>query len=206
MIRPAYIVDLSKTISRLSKGFESKLIIDTVVSIQKRETGDYLITAEQKEYIAKNVVIAAPYMDIASAYDVPKPSNTTSVFTYYVTGRRKETYAHKKGVVLHPDLHDVYLLWSQKSGGDLIYAKTDALDLNTYYDDFKIVDKVFWKTGMHLPGKSVIPQMLDRGLYLASDYNFSLMEDAFITGLYAANQIISDRDVSSQSYLDKLSF
>ena len=121
-----------------------------------------------------------------------KPAKITSVYTYYVNGRRKDEYAHKKGIVLHPDSHDAFLLWEQKHGGDLIYAKTADLNLSKYYDNFTILDKVFWKTGMHLSSTSIIGQKLDTGLYLASDYNFSLMEDAFITGLYAANQIIKN--------------
>ncbi len=190
MIRPAYIVDTSRTAERLSRGFESKIIIDTVISIEKQKVGDYLITTNKNEFLAKNVVVAAPYLDIKIAYDVPKPYKTTSVFTYYVMGDRKAEYAHKKGVVLRPESHNTYLLWKQKSGGDLIYAKTGDLDLTEYYEDFKVLDKIFWETGMNLPDKNVIKQKLGAGFYLASDYNFSLMEDAFITGLYAANQII----------------
>ncbi|MES3031765.1 MAG: NAD(P)-binding protein [Patescibacteria group bacterium] len=192
MIRPSYIVDLSKTTDKLSKGFESKIFIDTVLLIEKQEKGNYLVLTEKERFIAENVVIAAPYLDIMSAYDVPKPSKISSVFTYYVSGQRKEAYANKKGVVLRPDFHDAYLLWEQKYGGDLIYAKTGDLDLNKYYKDFIVQDKILWKTAGHIPdGSRFIKQELDMGLYLASDYNFSLMEDAFITGIYAANQIIN---------------
>ncbi len=190
IIRPAYIVDLSKTAERLSKGFESRFLIAAVTSIERQETGGYVVTTGENKFFARNVVIAAPYLDMISVYKVPKPNKITSVFTYYVTGNRKVEYADKKGVVLHPDFHDAYLLWKQKSGGDLIYAKTGDLDLSKYYSNFVVRDKIFWKTGMHLPGESVIKQKLDMGLYLASDYNFSLMEDAFITGLYVANKII----------------
>ncbi len=193
MIRPSYVVDLSKTAQRLYKGFESRLVVDTVTSIEKQKTGGYLVTATKNQFICKNVVIAAPYLDIVSAYNVPKPSKISSVFTYYVTGQRKGEYAEKKGVVLHPDFHDAYLLWRQKTGGDLIYAKSGDLDLSRYYNDFSVKDKVFWKTAGHIPdGSTFTAQKLDTGLYLASDYNFSLMEDAFITGLYAANQVIKD--------------
>lgn len=190
MIRPAYIVDLSKTTDRLSRGFENKFIISEVSSIKKQKTDEYLVVAGDNEFVAKNVVIAAPYLDIVGAYDIPKPSIITSIFTYYVKGSRKAVFADKKGVVLHPDVHDAYLLWEQQCGGDLIYARTADLDLSKYYSEFTILDKVFWKTGMQITNNAVIGQKLDVGLYLASDYNFSLMEDAFITGLYAANQII----------------
>jgi hypothetical protein len=199
MIRSAFVVDLSKTTDRLLQGFESKLVIDTVVSIEKQNTGDYLVTAEKISFKAKNVVVAAPYLDILDAYHLPKPSKITPAFTYYVTGQRKAAYADKKGVVLHPDFNDAYLLWEQKQGGDLIYAKTGDLDLSKYYSDFVVLDKIFWKTGMHLPSQSVIGQKLDERMYLASDYNFSLMEDAFITGLYAANQVIKKSDHNQSS-------
>jgi hypothetical protein len=192
MIRPSYIVDLSRTAERLSRGFASKIIIDTVTSIEKDAAGKFIVAAGKNKFTSKNVVIAAPYLDILNAYKVPKPPKISSVFTYYVTGDRKKEYGHKKGVVLHPDFHDAYLLWEQKSGGDLIYAKTENLDLSRYYEDFNVRDKVFWKTAGQIPdGSPVIRQKLDKGLYLASDYNFSLMEDAFITGLYAANSIIA---------------
>ncbi|HEU0080975.1 MAG TPA: FAD-dependent oxidoreductase [Candidatus Paceibacterota bacterium] len=192
MIRPSYIVDLSQTMSRISDGFESSIVLDTVVSIKKQQAGNYLVSGEKSQFLAGNVVIAAPYLDVVGAYDLPKPSRITSTYTYSVVGRRKENYDGKKGVVLHPDRHDAYLLWRQKAGSDLIYAKTGDLDLSRYYGDSVVLEKAFWKTAMHLPGDRVLPQRLDRGLYLASDYNFSLMEDAYITGLYAANQILKD--------------
>ena len=193
MIRPSYIVDLSKTTQRLSSRFESKLILGEVVAIKKQKNGSFVISTKKMQFHASNVVVAAPYLDVKAAHPLPKPGKTTSVYTFYVRGIRKKEFSSAKGIVLHPKFHDAYLLWRQLSGGDIIYSKVANLDLSKYYDSFTVVEKVYWKTAAHLPGKQLIPQNLDDGLYLASDYNYSLMEDAFITGLYAANQIISKK-------------
>jgi len=43
---------------------------------------------------------------------------------------------------------------------------------------------------MIIPKDELVEQKIDKNIYLASDYNLSLLEDSFLTGLYAANQII----------------
>ena len=85
------------------------------------------------------------------------------------------------------------MLWRQKSGADLVYSKHPKPDFNKYYERYHIIKKVHWHPGMIIPKHSFIDQKLEKNVYLASDYNLSLLEDSFLTGLYAANQIINSK-------------
>ena len=104
---------------------------------------------------------------------------------------KKSIYQNKKAVVLKPEENDIFMIWELAGCADIIYSKNAEPDFKKYYETYKIVRRLYWDPGMVIPRGEIIEQKLESGVYLASDYNLSLMEDCFLTGLYAANQIIN---------------
>ena len=49
--------------------------------------------------------------------------------------------------------------------------------------------RVTWKTAVVVSDANWAPAVLERGLYLVGDHNLCGLEDSYITGLCAANQI-----------------
>jgi len=73
----------------------------------------------------------------------------------------------------------------------MIYSHQAEPDLSKYFDSYEVKKSIHWTPAISIPGGDFVPQKLGRNVYLASDYNISGLEDAYLTGLYAANEIIA---------------
>ncbi len=190
VILKTWIVDLRNTTEKLTAGYPDKIKIGRVTDVRKGPEGFFSVESSAGVFIAKNVVFAAPQKLLHEAYDLPKPFIQQQAYVFHLYGEKKPVYKNKKAVVFRPEDNEIFMIWELAGCADIIYSKNPNPDFSKYYDDYKIVRKLFWDPGMIIPEGELIGQKLENGVYLASDYNLSLMEDCFLTGLYAANQII----------------
>ena len=158
--------------------------------LEKNSDNGYIIKTKDKEYRAENIVLALPYYDAIEIYDVPKPDHNIPIYVLEVKGEKNKCCENKKVVFFHAEHHDITILWRQITGTDVIFSKVSQPDLDRYYTNYTIINSIHWETAVVLSGNEWCDQKLDEGLYLASDYNICGLEDAYITGVYAANQII----------------
>ncbi len=193
VIMRAWIVNFRYTVKKFTAGYEGKIKLGNVTKVAKNEEGIFNVHSSVGDFMAKNIVFAAPHKSLVSVYDLPKPFIEQAAYVFYVTGTREDIYKDKKAVVMRPKHHDIFMLWTQKNGADIIYSKNSQPDFNQYYENWQVVKRIHWDPGMIIPKDGFVEQKLDENVYLASDYNLSLMEDSFLTGLYAANQIIESK-------------
>ncbi len=193
VVNKTWILDLKSIVERITKGYENKIKIGTVFKIYKNKNAIYKVHTSIGDFIAKNIVLAAPQKQLAEIYNLPKPYLQQSIYAFYIKGIRKDIYQNKRSLVFQSKNHDILMIWGQKNGVDIIYSKYRKPDFNKYYREYDIITDIQWKPAMTIPKNNLIEQELDKNLYLASDYNFSPLEDAFLTGLYAANRIINSR-------------
>jgi len=186
-----YTADYSNTISRITKGWTDKIKKTTVQKIKRKKNGDFSVKCSNGSYTTKNIVIAVPYNAAKKFHDIPKPKFINPIYVFHVVGKREEAYQNKKVVFFRPKHKDITILWKQSSGSDIIFSKLKNPKLEKYYEYYNIIKRTYWDTAVMLSGNKWTPQNLGKNLYLASDYNLCSLEDAFITGVYAANQIIS---------------
>jgi len=192
LIIKTYIADFTHTYSRLTKGYENKIVIDKVCGLQRNVNGNWNIsTISGENYTANNVVIATPYHNASEFYPVPKPKLSTSATVLYVKGQRKKSYRQKDFMLFHPERTGIALLWGQTNGLDLIFSVTDTPELEAIYKEYDVIEKVHWKTAVVISDENWVPLILEPGLFLVGDYNVCGLEDTFITGLCAANHIIA---------------
>jgi hypothetical protein len=192
LVAKTWRADFTHTISKLTKGFENRLKIGEVTKITKTEAKSYLIITSVGNFEAKNVVLAAPQKALGHIYpNIPTPHRQIAMHTLNVHGERQALFVDKPVVFLRShDYNGIYAVFQMKPGVDLVYSKQKNPDLGEFYTDYKIVKSVFWDPAMIVPDNTLIDQKIDNNLYLASDYNISGLEEAFLTGLSAANVII----------------
>ncbi|MDT8316551.1 MAG: NAD(P)-binding protein [bacterium] len=185
-----YVADHSRCCRLLPKGWRDKIAICEVDALYKNNHGGYSVETANEVYQTKNIVLALPYKNAIEIYKVPEPKHNIPIYVLEVSGERNECCKNKQVVFFQPKSNDITILWKQVTGTDVIFSKVPEPELEKYYLSHKIINSIYWETAVVLSGAKWSKQILDEGLYLASDYNICGLEDAYITGVYAANQII----------------
>ncbi|MEA3430936.1 MAG: NAD(P)-binding protein [Nanoarchaeota archaeon] len=180
--------DFTNTVKKLTKGYENKIVTGKVTKVKKKGEG-YEVRSNKGTFTADSIVLAAPQAHLAKVYPVPKPYMQAEIYTFHIKGVRLKKYQGKKVIFFRKGM-ELAQIGRMTDGTDKTYSKSAKPDFKKFYKSYKVIKKVHWKPATIIPKKELIEQKLDKNLYLASDYNISSLEDSFLTGLYAANQII----------------
>ena len=76
-------------------------------------------------------------------------------------------------------------------GIDAVSAATGEPDLTRIFSDGEVVERHHWNPAFHLGGDALLECEQQPGLYLIGDHNVCDLEDAYLTGVYAASRIIA---------------
>lgn len=194
IIRKTWDADFRRTTMRITKGFRKKITKGIVKSVSKHSDGKIAIKTTKTKYHANNVVIAVPHKQAHKFYPVPKTGKSIAIYVIHVVGKREEIYRHKKIIFFKTSERDITILWRQHTGSDVIFSLVKNPKLDKYYKYYHIVKKIYWNNAMVMsgPGKTWANQKLEKNVWLASDYNICGLEDSYLTGVYAAKQILKN--------------
>ena len=192
LIVNTYIANYSETYEKMTQGFDDKIVIDKIVELTAQDESKCIaLTSEGDEIHARNAIIAAPYHNAHLFYKkTPKPYLAKSASVIYVRGQKKDEYKNKKFLLLNPEINSIGLIWEQINGSDLIFSIDPNPDFSLFYNKYEILGNVTWKTAVVLSNKKWCPTNLDTNIFLAGDYNVCGLEDSYISGVCAANQVI----------------
>jgi len=190
LIARTWVADFSNTYQQLTARCQERIVLDRVVAVGRRRGHFEVHTQRGTVYPAKNIVIAAPYLDATLLFPVPRPHRVTSATMLFVRGRRRVLYQHKRIVVFAPSPTGIASIWDQGYGWDQVYALCPQPTLSEIYETHTILQAVTWKTAIVLSDAQWAPLELEPGIYLAGDYNVCGLEDSYLTGLCAAHHIL----------------
>lgn len=186
---PTHRVCFKHTFDKLTKKYKKRIKITTVKKVKRTKNNTYIVLTDNSIYKTKYLVFAAPEKSLRNVYKLPKPLSQQDAYSVHVKGNKKQPYYNKKAILFHPD-NDINMMWNEYKYNDILFSKKPIKSLKKYYSSYEIVKKIHWSPALIIPGKKLIDQNFEPNAFLASDYNISLLEDSFLTGLYAANQII----------------
>lgn len=192
VIIKSWIANFEDTEKKLTRGYKEKIKIGSVIKVKKNKKGNYNVHSSIGNYTAKNVVFAAPQKHLSNVYKLPEKNIQQNAYVFHIRGERKNIFKNKKAVIFQQKYYDLHMIWQQKDGTDIAYTLNNEPDFDRYYLKHKIIKKTYWEPAMIVPTCCLIDQILDKNLYFASDLNVSGLEDAYLSGLYAANQIINN--------------
>lgn len=193
LIIRTYMADFTDTYNKITDGFNDNILIDKIVELSKNDNSVCIArTSSGRVISSESAIIAVPYHNAHLFYNnTPKPYLEKPATVLYVQGQRKGEYRNKNFILLNPEAGSVGLIWKQKDGRDLLFSLDSDPDLSLFYSQYKELSKVTWKTAVVLSNGQWCPTILDQNIFLAGDYNICGMEDSYISGVCAANQILN---------------
>jgi predicted NAD/FAD-dependent oxidoreductase len=174
----------------LTAGFSEAVLIDSVTDLT-HSTDHYLIQTRGGEtFTADNVVIATP-IDISARFiDLGTIKSPIHARMYLVKGSLRRSWA-RATFSLFPEGDDTFAIAQQAGGQVLVVSALEQPDLSRFFDEWEVVEHHHWNPAFHLSGTTLLECEQGQGLYLVGDHNVCTLEDAYITGVYAAKRILA---------------
>ena len=175
--------------SRLYETFLPSIESGSVTSIGAGAARRWRITtAEGRELEADHVVVATPLDRARKLIPIADPVNpAVSVFMLHVRGGLRPAYRSRCMYFFPPESSNIVMI-NEPDGTSLFYSKTSTPDLEPYFENHAVIHQRHWDPAFFI-GPHVLESDRGEGLYLIGDHSICSLEDAYITGLFAANRI-----------------
>jgi hypothetical protein len=174
----------------VSKKLESHIILDTITAIHPQD-GEYLLTGESGQtYLADNIVVATPAIVAQTLLGLKEIRRASQIHVFHVKAELKPEY-QKKSMNLFNYSSAIMLIVKQFDGSFLIYSREKEVDLKQVCRNFELLKSVSWEKAMYVQGSAYLEQEFKKNLFIAGDHNGLGLEPAAISGIFAANKIIS---------------
>ena len=180
---------------RMTSSFAHLIEHDTVVDIcQGLPRRWRATTATGRQIAADHVVLATPLNVSRELISIAEPVNpAVSVFLFHVRGTLRPAYRGPAIYFFPPEGSDIVLV-HEPDDTCLLYSYSSNADLGKYFERPEVIFQKHWDPAFFM-GTHVLECDRGQGLYLIGDHSVCSLEDAYITGLFAAHQIrhLSDR-------------
>jgi len=169
-------------------GLEDKMIFDTVVRVAKKDGVWSVITRSGNEYRAQHLVISTSPEVAKRLLPIHFENKGIGIHMFYVRGRLKRFWREGREEVF-PESSKVVAISKESEGAYLLCSHGSRPAFSTYFDSYEVVEEKEWNPAFHLIGKQLFQANAGDGLYFTGDYIYPNIEDSYITGMYAANEI-----------------
>jgi glycine/D-amino acid oxidase-like deaminating enzyme len=184
------IFEYTPRLERLTAGFEDSVHFDSVTAINATTSGYSIETSDSGVTTAGNVVVATPTGVSASLLDLGRIKNPVDAHMFLVTGALRRPWTQAE-YTLFPDGNPVLAIARQTGGSTLFCSVTDDPDFERYFSTWNVTEHHHWNPAFHLEGDVLLECEQAPGLYLIGDHNVCSLEDSYITGVHAANRILT---------------
>ena len=177
----------------LVSGFEEAIVLDSVTGVTPTSDHFSIRTGDGGSVEAENVVIATPIDVSARLLDLGPVKRPISAHMFLVRGVVRGPWSTAPYSVFPPG-DEIFAIARQSGGATLLSAATGNPDLARIFSTWEVVEHHHWNPAFHLEGDALLECEQQPGLYLIGDHNVCDLEDAYLTGVYAADHILARRD------------
>jgi hypothetical protein len=189
----------------LTTGFEGDLLFDSVTAIEATTDGMYSIqTRNRASVLASNVVVATPAGVSSRLLDLETVKGAVDAHMFLVEGDLRRPWAQAT-YAMFPEGDTTFGIARQPGGLTLFSSDSDEPDFGRYFSAWIVVEHHHWMPAFHLLGDVLMECEQAPGLYLIGDHNVCTLEDAYITGIYAANRILATSEETPPPQVNSLS-
>jgi hypothetical protein len=174
---------------RLTHGFEDEFLFDSVTAVTPT-SGHYTVQTHGAGFVADNVVVATPIDVSARLLDLGTVKSPIHAHMFLLRGTLRRPWAAAT-FTLFPDGDPVFALARQTGGSTLLSSVSGDPGFSRYFSTWEVVEHHQWNPAFHLEGDTLLECEQAPGLYVIGDHNVCDLEDAYITGVHAANRILA---------------
>ncbi len=174
----------------LTSGFEEALLFDSVTEVTPGADEYSVRTASGESFTAENVVVATPIQVSARLLDLGPLKRPLAAYMFLVRGDVRDPWSTAPYCVFPPG-DPIFALARQSGGSTLVSTAHDDPDFARCFSTWEVIEHHHWDPAFHLEGDVLLECERQPGLYLVGDHNVCDLEDTYLTGVYAANRILS---------------
>ena len=186
LITPIYKFTFEK--EKMIESFQNKIIIGCVNEIIFKNNM-YQIKTDNKLFYSKKIVLATPITWSKNFVNIKRTNTPVNTNMLHIAGKAQKKFSKGKYQLFSP-FNEVQAIANLNNSTYLTYYRNEFPTLKRYFSDYKIISEHFWNPAGTINGHNLIESNRGNNMYLIGDYNVAGLEEAFITGIYAANQII----------------
>tara|TARA_Y100000310_G_C20679189_1_gene814899 strand:+ start:978 stop:2117 length:1140 start_codon:yes stop_codon:yes gene_type:complete len=174
--------------NKMTNKFKKNIIKESVKSLTKKNKL-HCIKTKTKSYLAKNIVVATPPHISQKLLKMKKCRGPVSAHMFHIKGTIKKEWDYCEENFF-ADNNRMLAIAHQPNDTYLFYSRGKNPKFDEYFTKYKIIKHKFWNPAFNIEGNVLWDSNHAKNLYLIGDHNVCGLEDSFITGVYAANQII----------------
>jgi len=187
LITPIY--TFTFLMEKMIEPFQKRILLSEVCRLQQKN--DYNIIKHKTGTIqAKKVVIATDLPSMKLLTGITKTNTPVSTHMLHIRGTPKERFSNKVYHLFGPP-SNIQAIADNFDGTYLLYYKNYQPTLKGLFTNAKILFQYDWNPAGSINGHTLIENNQGNGLYIIGDCNVAGLEESYITGLYAAHQIIN---------------
>jgi len=189
LVTPIFTFTFEK--EKMIKPFQDKIKIGNVTDI-KFKNDKYKIKTSDDILYSKNIVLATDIFWSKNFAGVKRINSSVNTNMLHIKGIAKKEISWKNYQLFSPP-GNIQAIANLKDGTYLLYYKNEYPSLKNYFKKFQIIDHKLWSPAGTINGHNLIESNRGNNMYLIGDCNVAGLEEAYITGLFSANQIIQSR-------------
>ena len=186
LITPIYRFKFEK--EKMIEPFKEKIKIDQVINVEYTKD-QYKVKTKNSVFYAKNIVLATPISWSKKYVNIKKTNKPVDTNMLHVRGIPKQIVSKRK-YQLFSRPSNVQSMADLNNGTFLFYYKKTKPNLENYFEKPQVIAHKHWDPVGTINGHELIECNRGNNMFLIGDYNIAGLEEAYITGVYAANQII----------------
>lgn len=187
LITPTY--EYSFDVTPIIQPFQQSIVLDEVIKIDASAHGYEVTTAKAETNTCRYVILAVPTMIMQQLLHTTDGKKPVSAFMYHLDGQLKTAYAKLRYNVFD-DHNRLVTIAAQPDGTYLVYTRTPWQDFSELFYNYTMITQKIWDPAFNVIGPALTKQKRGQGLYVAGEHNICTLEDSYISGVYAAHQII----------------
>ena len=166
--------------------------LDAVTGITPDQHRYRVDTRRSGAFIADVVVLATPPDVSQRLLGLPDTKGPVEIHSFHLEGKLRDRWA-RADINLFAEDDPVCAVARRANGSILLCSHEEQPRFDDYLISWEVIEHRFWNPAFNLVGDTLLECEQSPNLYVVGDHNICGLEDAYLTGLYAANQIVANR-------------